>query len=584
MAENLKKKHNKTKGKKLLLWIIILVIIASAAGYFFIIKKSNASAASNSNYITYNAQKGDLTISVTESGDIKALNSTDLKSEVEGRNTIISIVDEGYEITQEDVDNKKVLAELDSADIKERLTQQEITYLKADASLTEAKEALDIQVKQNSSDIQEGELNVRFSLMDFQKYLGDIIADKIVESGKNILENQSAINTILDDPNLGGEALQMVRDLDGDIYLKEQNLELAKSKYDWTEKLFAKEYVSLRDKEADRLDKEQKDIYRSKSITAKKLYVDYEFPKETQKLYSDYVESKRELDRTMSLARSKLAQAQAQLGSNTATYKLQKERLEKLRHQYKACKIIAPTTGQVVYSSSTDRWLRQHRPIEIGGEVRERQKIISIPDPSVMKVEIKVHETWIDKIVPGQKTIITIAAFPDDKFTGTVIKKSPLADPENWLNPDLKVYSTDIRITGLNESLKTGMTGKVEVIIKELKDIISVPVQSVMNHEGQKICFVLENNRAVLRTVETGQFNDSFVEITQGINDGDIIVLNPPRINNAELKINAQKKKLNNSKPASTNVKKMPPKTENNLGQAEEKPAKAERRPKRKRK
>ncbi|MCK4887458.1 MAG: HlyD family efflux transporter periplasmic adaptor subunit [Planctomycetes bacterium] len=548
MAKDLNKKQNKTKRKKLLRWILISIIIASIGGYFLFKKSLTTTASSDGSYITYVAKKGDLTISVTESGDIKALNSTDLKSEVEGRTTIISIVDEGTEITEEDVKNKMILVELDSADIKERLTQQEITHLKADASLTEAKESLDIQVKQNSSDIQAGELNVRFSLMDFQKYLGETIADKIVESGQNILEDQSAIKNILDDPNLGGEALQRIRDLDGDIYLKEQNLELAKSTYDWTIKLFEKEYISLNKKEADRLDKEQKNILRNKSITAKKLFVGYEFPKEAQKLYSDYIESKRELDRTLSLARSKLAQAQAQLGSNEATYKLQKERLEKLTHQYEACTIIAPATGQVVYSSSTDRWLQQRRPIEIGGEVRERQKIISIPDPTVMKIEIKVHETWIDKIVPGQKTLITIAAFPDEKFTGEVIKKSPLADPENWLNPDLKVYSTDIRIDGVNESLKTGMTGKVEIIIKELKNVISVPIQAVINHQGQKICFVLENGKPVMRNVETGQFNDSFVEITKEVHAGDVVILNPPRISESKLTTDAQGKKPKKAK------------------------------------
>ena len=583
MVEDLNKKQNKTKRKKLLHWIVILIIIASIGGYFLFKKSLTTSAVSAGNYITYIAKKGDLTISVTESGDIKALNSTDLKSEVEGRTTIISIVDEGYEITKEDVENKKVLVELDSADIKERLTQQEITYLKADASLTEAKESLDIQVKQNSSDIQAGELNVRFSLMDFQKYLGETIANKIVEGKKNILEDQNALKNILDDPNLGGEALQRIRDLDGDIYLKEQNLELAKSTYDWTVKLFEKEYISLNKKEADRLDKEQKNILRNKSITAKELFVDYEFPKEAQKLYSDYMESKRELDRTKSLARSKLAQAQAQLGSNDATYKLQKERLEKLKYQYKACTIIAPAPGQVVYSSSTDRWLRQHRPIEIGGEVRERQKIISIPDPTVMKVEIKVHETWIDKIVPGQKTLITIAAFPDEKFTGEVIKKSPLADPENWLNPDLKVYSTDVKIIGLNESLKTGMTGKVEVIIKELKNVVSVPIQAVINHQGQKICFVLENGKPVMRNVETGQFNDSFVEITKEVHAGDVVILNPPRISESKLKANAQEKTTNRTKRKPGEAEGKSDKAAGKPGEAEGRSARAARRPKQER-
>ena len=125
-------------------------------------------------------RSGDLPITVTESGDIKALNSTDIKSEVEGQTKIISIVDEGTIITPEDVNNRKVLVELDSSNIKERLTQQEITFSNEEASYTEAKEALDIQIKQNDSDIKAGEIKVRFALMDLQKYLGAAVAEKLM--------------------------------------------------------------------------------------------------------------------------------------------------------------------------------------------------------------------------------------------------------------------------------------------------------------------------------------------------------------------------------------------------------------------
>jgi hypothetical protein len=69
-----------------------------------------------------------------------------------------------------------------------------------------------------------------------------------------------------------------------------------------------------------------------------------------------------------------------------------------------------------------------------------------------MKVAVKIHETWIDKIEPNQPAEIKVEAFPDKTFTGTVLKKAPLADAENWLNPDLKVYATDVAIDGTHGS------------------------------------------------------------------------------------------------------------------------------------
>jgi HlyD family secretion protein len=543
-ANRAEKQGNKAAGKsvlaKRLRWILIFAaVVVVIGGLVFLWWMSRGSNGSDKQSGTYMVSRGDLPIAVTESGDIKALNSKDIKSEVEGRTTIISIVDEGTIITPEDVNNGKVLVELDSSDIEQKLTQQEVQFLNAEAGFTEAKESLDIQKKQNDSDIKAGQLKVRFALMDLQKYVGEEVAEMLVSGQANPgiehVEIASLIGDANKDSKLGGEALQKLRERDGDIYLKRQELELAKSKLEWTEKLYEKEYVSLKDKEADSLDKERKDIAWEKAGTAKDLFIKYEFPKEAEKLLSDYDEARRELERIEARARSKLAQAQAKLKSGEATYLLQKKRLEKLRKQLEACTIRAPVPGQVVYSSSMmEGWMRQRYLIEVGAEVRERQKIISIPDTSEMKVEIKIHETWVDKVQAGQKANITVAAFPDKTFTGEVLKKAPLADQQGWLNPDLKVYATDVSIDGTHDFIKTGMSAKVEVIIDELHDILSVPIQTVTTQEGVKLCYVVTGSGPEKCEVETGSFNNDFVEIKSGVVEGDKVLLNPPRVSESE--------------------------------------------------
>jgi RND family efflux transporter MFP subunit len=303
----------------------------------------------------------------------------------------------------------------------------------------------------------------------------------------------------------------------------------------WTQKLYDKEYVAETELKGDQLEMQSSKIQLESAKTALELFRLYEFPKEAEKLLSDYNEAERGLERIKAGARSKLAQAQARLSSKEATYSLEKEHLEKLRKQLEACTIKAPVPGQVVYSSSMmNQWERRNNPIEIGAEIRERQKIISIPDASEMKVEIKIHETWVDKVQPGQQAKITISAFPDKTFTGKVLKKAPLADPEEWLNPDLKVYSTDVSIDGTHEFLKTGMSAKVEIIIEELKNVISVPIQTVVNRNGKKVCYVMGSKEPKQREVDTGLFNDNFVEIKSGLAEGEKVLLNPPRAGESE--------------------------------------------------
>jgi multidrug efflux pump subunit AcrA (membrane-fusion protein) len=109
-----------------------------------------------------------------------------------------------------------------------------------------------------------------------------------------------------------------------------------------------------------------------------------------------------------------------------------------------------------------------------------------------------------------------------------VLKKAPLADLDNWLNPDLKAYLTDVSIDGAHDALKTGMSGKVEVIVQELHDVLYVPIQAVTATGETKVCYV-PGSGARRREVQTGLFNDNFVEIKSGLSEGERVLLNPPQ-------------------------------------------------------
>ncbi len=541
MEEKNSKKHNKkaaakSKPAKRFVWVLILVIIAaSAVAYAYFRGLPGGSNGSNIKAGTFTVQRSNLTISVTENGDIKPLNSLIITSKLEDETTLIFIVDEGIYITPEDVNNGKILVELDSSAIKQEVIQEEINFLDCQADFTAAKEAVGIQKNQNESDIEAGRMKVRFGLMDLQKYLGASVSEELIAKAENSQNWQDEISSFVYDPNLGGEALQMLRALNSSIKLTEAKLARANDKLEGTQELYDSNYVAEIELKGDQLDVQSLEIQKEQDETAKALYVKYEFAKQTVMLLSDYNESRRELERIEATARSKLAQAQAEFEKEKAKYTLAVDELKHEREQLKACTIRATVPGEVVYASSMgSRWERRSRRIEVGAEIDERQKIIAIPDPCVMKVEVSVHETWIHKIQLGQATRINVAAFPEDTLTGEVIKKAPMADPEEWMNPDLKVYSTDVRINGMHKSLKTGMTAKVEIIIEELKDVLSVPIQSVINHEGKKLCFVVTNKGPRHREVETGAFNDNFVEIKSGLSEGEKVLLNPPRLDESE--------------------------------------------------
>ena len=531
-------------SRRILLVFICIAAVASIGVLALFNKNLGDSGSLNSRTGLFLVKRGDLIISVTESGSIKAVKTEDIKSKVEGRATIVDIVPEGTMITAEDVNDGKILVELDSSELKEQLSQREIELTSAEASYADANESYLIQVKQNESDITAAELKMKFALMDLQKYIGENIAKAVIEQAGS--EPNSSLDTsfLLDDPNsLGGAASRQLKVLRNDILLAQGQLEKATDVLEGTQKLHDANYASDLDLMSAQLDVDSFRIQKESAEEALILYQLYDFPKETEKFLSDYQEAQRELDRTKARARAQLAQAKAKLASAKSTLDTQKRRLDKLHEQIEACIIRAPAVGQVVYWSSTERWVRIK--IEQGAEVPEGYKIITIPDASEMKVEVKIHETWIDRIEPNQPAEITIEAFPDKTFTGRVLKKAPLADAEDWLNPDLKVYTTDIGIDGTDNALKTGMTGKVTIIIDKLQDVLYVPIQSVVTVEDKKVCYVA-GSPAQKREVETGLFNDNFVQIKSGLTEGEKVLLNPPKWTEPE---KTEEKKETESEP-----------------------------------
>ena len=124
-----------------------------------------------------------MSIDVLEGGTIEATQAQIIKSKVEGRDgtTILKIIDEGYQVTEEDVKNELILVELDSSAIVERIKSQETEVQGALANLMEYVKQREIRESANLSSIKDASVKAKFALMDFQKYLGESAAQKILD-------------------------------------------------------------------------------------------------------------------------------------------------------------------------------------------------------------------------------------------------------------------------------------------------------------------------------------------------------------------------------------------------------------------
>jgi multidrug resistance efflux pump len=148
----------------------------------------------------FTARRGPLEINVLEGGSLQALESQEAKCEVRvgyQGTKILKIVEEGYQVTEDDLRTNKVLVELDSSDLQKQIVQQEIQYQSAVASLIDAQQGYEIQLNQNQTDVKDAEQKARFARLDFDKFLGDTVTTQICqEYGLDLLLAAAETNNV----------------------------------------------------------------------------------------------------------------------------------------------------------------------------------------------------------------------------------------------------------------------------------------------------------------------------------------------------------------------------------------------------
>jgi multidrug efflux pump subunit AcrA (membrane-fusion protein) len=143
--------------RKLSPWWWGLALLVVAGGIFLWLR---GGAHRDGDAATFATRRGPLNITVLEGGSVQALESQEIKCEVrvgyQGLK-ILKIVEEGYEVTDDDIKTNKVLVELDSSKLRQNLVQQDISFQSTLSSLSEAQQRFEIQLNQNKVDIKAAE-------------------------------------------------------------------------------------------------------------------------------------------------------------------------------------------------------------------------------------------------------------------------------------------------------------------------------------------------------------------------------------------------------------------------------------------
>ena len=537
--------RSRGKARRLTLLVVVGVMATTA----IVAAMWNTGESDDATSGTFAARRSNLIITVTEGGSIRAHKSIRYTCDVErwrgGATSILSVVPAGTYVTQQDVDNGLILVELDASALEEKLVSEKMELNGDRETMTSAEEAYLIQQIQNDSDVAESQLAVRFSLMDLQKYLGADLAHQLMAGIKDPNDLSAHVEPLLEqvriDPSIldGSLAGQQLKGFGDNIVLAVGNMKTAEATLIGTQKLHDANYVSDLDLDRDELLLVNREFAAENANVSMDLFLAYDFPKNAEEYLSNYIEAGRKLERTYAQSRSRIAQTQAKRSNAQETFHAQERRVAFLETQIANCVMRAKAPGLVIYGSGdgSDRFrmMRGHGGggggmIAEGESVYEGQTLLSMPDTASMVAEITVHETEVDKIRPGQLAEIVMDAFPDKRLEGEVLEVAPLPDQQRgFMSPDIKVYKTLVRINGTHEFLKTRMSCKVEILVHHLEDVVVVPIQVVANRGGRKVVYVrTAQGGSEEREVDTGAFNDTFVQIVTGLDENEEVLLNPP--------------------------------------------------------
>ena len=215
--------------------------------------------------------------------------------------------------------------------------------------------------------------------------------------------------------------------------------------------------------------------------------------------------------------------AAARFESEKAALELENIKLERLEGELLKCTIKAPQDGLVIYANSRSR--DRETEIKEGLSVKERQVILQLPDLTRMRADVEVHESKVDEISPGMPAVVRVQ---DLKFSGVVTSVSNRPE-SNWFST-AKKYVVGVRIDGKSEALRPGFTAEATIIVADLQDVIAVPVAAVIEDGKEFICAVKKGKGFERRVVMLGKSDDRFVEIVEGLQEGEPVFLNPETV------------------------------------------------------
>lgn len=161
----------------------------------------------------------------------------------------------------------------------------------------------------------------------------------------------------------------------------------------------------------------------------------------------------------------------------------------------------------------------------VGASTNGMQPVIVVQDTENLKVQVSLGKYDAKKVKLGQEVNILDG---DNRYKGKVSFIDPAATKTQSMSGNETTLGAEIDVLDKSQGLKIDFDVDVEILTGQVANVLKVPIESIKSEKGNKnLIYVLQGDSAKEKQVKTGIQSDTEIEIKEGINKGDKVILNP---------------------------------------------------------
>jgi HlyD family secretion protein len=479
---------------KKLVWAIAILAALVAAGAVWQSRQAAArrTAAQAGAFERVRVTRQDLELVVSAAGSVKLSQVVNVRPTVSGTVTAL------YVKVGDRVRQGQPLIHLDDADLKDRVAQAREALRAAETRLAKAKADYALSPAQLAAQVE----NAKAALAAAEQKLAAL---KQGRKPEEIAQLQSAVNQAIINRDSAKADHDRMKELYAAQAITQQQYEAAQAKY-----LTAEEAVTQA----------------QKKLAAETAPPD---PGEMAAAEAQVAQARANLE----VARQNAAAGHSADQVAAAESALVQARVahQKALEDLAGATIRAPVAGVVIEITLSPTGVRASAqnstaasPLSVGDTVAPESGWVTIADPALVEVHVPVDETDIAKVKMGQPARVTADALEDRTFAGTVTGLAP----SGVLTDGVVTFDVTVAIRDPEGLLRANMTTNVDLILARRSGVLVLPKEAVLEQRGHPAVQVAATGDR-FRRVETGLSDDTRVEITTGLSEGDTVLVPRPQ-------------------------------------------------------